>query len=157
NVYINVAEAITRGADVELSYARPINLVGGQDETLALRVFANYLEEVSFGFSGAEVLNQAGELECPAWLATGPLSYNRGPFSFTWQTRFRDSTTRNMLWEEGVDIEDNSVSGRTYTNLNLSYDFEWGSTTAQAYFYVGNLFDEDPPMVANGIGGTSGR
>jgi outer membrane receptor protein involved in Fe transport len=24
------------------------------------------------------------------------------------------------------------------------------------YFYVGNLFDKDPPLVASGVGGTSG-
>lgn len=157
NVYVNVSEAITRGADLEVSYARPVNIVGGQDESIAFRFFANYLEEVSFAFAGVEPLNQAGELDYPEWLTTASISYNRGPFSVMWQTRYRDSTIRNLLWQEGVDIEDNNVSGRTYTNLNMSYDFTWGSTDAQAYFYVGNLFDEDPPLIAGGIGGTSGR
>jgi len=39
----------------------------------------------------------------------------------------------------------------------LAYDFEWGSTDAKAYFYVGNLFDEDPPIMAGGVSGRSGR
>jgi iron complex outermembrane receptor protein len=103
------------------------------------------------------VQNLAGELDYPEWLATGSFTYNRGPFSMTWQTRYRDSTTRDYDWVEGVDIEDNSVSARTYTNLNLSYSFDWSRTNARAYLYVGNLFDEDPPLVAGGVGGTSGQ
>lgn len=157
NVYVNVAEAITRGADLEVSYARPVSIVGGDAESIAFRFFANYLDEVSFGFAGVEPVNEAGSLEYPEWLSTAQFVYSRGPFSMMLQTRYRDATIRNELWVEGVDIEDNSVPSRTYTNLNLSYDFEWGGTNAQAYFYVGNLFDEDPPMVAGGIGGTSGR
>ncbi|HEX7079856.1 MAG TPA: TonB-dependent receptor [Gammaproteobacteria bacterium] len=157
DIFVNVAEAVTRGADLEVSYARPIEFIGGNDESIQLRLFANYLDEVSFAFAGVEPLNQAGELEYPQWLATASLTYNRGPFSLTWQTRYRDSTVRNMLWVEGIDIEDNGVPSRAYTNVNLSYDFEWGGTQAQAYFYIGNLFDKDPPMVAGGVGGTSGR
>jgi len=156
NIFINVSEAITRGADFEVSYARPINIVGGNDESIGIRFFANYLDEVSFAFAGVEPLNQAGELQYPEWLATGSFTYNRGPFSLSWQTRFRDSTVRNMLWVDGVDIADNKVPGRTYTNLNLSYDFTWGDTEANAYFYVGNLFDKDPPLLAGGVGGTTG-
>lgn len=157
NVFINVSEAVTRGADLEISYSRPINIVGGNDESIQFRFFANYLDEVSFQFAGAPVQNLAGEIEYPEWLTTGSFTYNRGPLSATWQTRFRASTIRDLDWVEGIDIEDNSVSGRTYTNLNLAYDFEWGSTNAQAYFYVGNLFDEDPPLVAGSVGGLSGR
>lgn len=156
NIYINVAEAITRGADFELSYARPITLVGGNAESIGFRFFANYLDEVSFAFTGVEPVNQAGELQYPKWLATGSFTYNRGPFSMTWQTRYRDSTVRNVLWVEGVDIENNRVPSRTYTNLNLSYDFSLGDMDARAYFYIGNLFDKDPPMVASGVGGTTG-
>ena len=80
----------------------------------------------------------------------------KGPFNFNWQTRYRDATIREMLWTEGIDIEDNDVSGRTYTNVNLSYDFEWSSATGQAYFYVGNLFDKEPPLVPSAVGATSG-
>lgn len=156
NVFINIAEATTKGADLEVSYTRPIKIVGGNDESIQFRLFANYLDEVSFAFAGVEPLNQAGEMEYPEWLATGSFTYNRGPFRMTWQTRYRDSTVRNKLWVEGVDIEDNGIPSRAYTNLNMSYDFTWGRTNAQAYFYIGNLFDKEPPLIAGGIGGTSG-
>jgi iron complex outermembrane receptor protein len=157
DVFINVAEAVTRGVDLEVIYARPIEIVGGSDESIAFRFFANYLDEVSFQFAGAPTQNLAGELLYPEWLLNGSFTYNRGPFSLTWQTRMRDSTVRDLDWVEGIDIEDNSAPGRTYTNLTMSYDFDWNQNTAQAYFYVGNLFDEDPPLLAGAVGGTSGR
>src|SRR5690606_6725302 len=94
NVCVSVSEAVTRGVDFELSYARPIRIGGGNDESIALRFFANYLDEVSFAFAGVEPVNQAGELQYPEWLATGSFAYNRGPFHLTWQTRYRDSTIR---------------------------------------------------------------
>jgi iron complex outermembrane recepter protein len=157
DIYVNVSEAITRGADIEVSYARPITIIGGQDESIGFRLFANYLDEVSFQFAGAPTLNLAGELDYPEWLLTAMFNYNRGPFSMSWQTRWRDSTIRDVDWVEGIDIADNSVGGRAYTNLNLSYDFQWGRNDARAYVYVGNLFDKDPPLVAGGVGGTSGQ
>jgi outer membrane receptor protein involved in Fe transport len=155
NVFINIAETKTSGIDIETSYRKDMRIFGG-DESIALRFFANYLDEVSSQFVGVAPLNEAGELGYPQWLATGSFTYTNGPFRFNWQTRYRDATIREMLYTEGIDIEDNDVSGRTYTNLNLSYDLEWGAATGQAYFYVGNLFDKEPPLVPQAVGATSG-
>jgi len=156
DVFINVSEAVTRGVDLELIYARPIRLTGSGDESISFRIFANYLDEVSSQFAGAPVQNLAGELLYPEWLLNGTFTYQRGPFRMTWQTRYRDGTIRDLDWVEGIDIEDNSVPDRAYTNLNLSYDFDLRGNQAQAYFYVGNLFDKDPPLLAGAVGGTSG-
>jgi outer membrane receptor protein involved in Fe transport len=155
NVFINIAETKTSGVDIEASYRRDMRIFGG-DESIGIRFFANYLDEVSSQFVGVVPLNEAGELAYPKWLATGSFTYTNGPFRFNWQTRYRDATIREMLWTEGIDIEDNSVAGRTYTNVNLSYDLDWGSATGQAYFYVGNLFDKDPPMLPGAVGATTG-
>jgi hypothetical protein len=156
NVFINIAETKTSGVDIETSWRKDMRIFGGGDESIGLRFFANYLDEVSSQFVGVVPLNEAGELAYPEWLATGTFTYTNGPFRFNWQTRFRDATIREVLWTEGVDIEDNDISGRTYTNLNLSYDLQWGAATGEAYFYVGNLFDKDPPMVPGAVGATTG-
>jgi outer membrane receptor protein involved in Fe transport len=155
NVYINIAKTTTRGVDIETSYRKRIKIFGG-NESIAIRFFANYLDEVSSAFVGVEPLNEAGELAYPKWLTTASFTYANGPFRFNWQTRYRDATIREMLYTEGVDIEDNDVSGRTYTNLNLSYDLMWGSRIGQLNFYVGNLFDKDPPLMPGGVSGTTG-
>jgi iron complex outermembrane recepter protein len=154
NIFINIAETVTRGVDIEASYRKRMKIFGG-NESVAFRFFANYLDEVSSAFVGVAPLNQAGELAYPKWLLTGSFTYSNGPFHFNWQTRYRDSTIRNLLYTEGTDIENNHVSGRTYTNLNLSYDLDWGKTSGQLYFYVGNLFDKDPPLVPGGVSGTT--
>jgi len=156
NLFINLAETHTSGIDIEASYAKDIRIFGGGNEQISLRFFANYLDEVSVQLAGVAPLNEAGEIGNPQWLTTGTFGYTNGPFRFSWQTRYRDATIREMLWKEGIDIEDNDVSGRTYTNLNLSYDVEWGAGSGNVYLYVGNLFDKDPPMVPGAVGATTG-
>jgi iron complex outermembrane recepter protein len=156
NVFINIAETKTSGVDLETSWRKNMRIFGGGDEQISVRFFANYLDEVSQQFVGVTPINESGEIGNPQWLATGTFAYTNGPFRFSWQTRYRDATIRDVLWREGIEVEDNSVSGRTYTNLNLSYDLEWGSATGQGYFYVGNLFDKDPPLVPTAVGATTG-
>jgi outer membrane receptor protein involved in Fe transport len=155
NVFINIAETVTSGVDFEASYRNQVKIFGG-DESIAVRFFANYLDEISSAFVGVAPLNEVGELAYPEWLATASFTYSNGPFSFNWQTRYRDATIREVLFTEGIEIEDNSVSGETITNLNLSYDIEWGDTTGQLYFFAGNLFDKDPPRIPGGVSGTVG-
>jgi iron complex outermembrane receptor protein len=157
NLYINVAETTTSGVDLEASYRQQINLLGGNDESIAIRVFGNYLDEVTSAFVGERVINEAGEMNYSKWLATASLTYANGPFSVNFQTRYIGKSIRDVLWVEGVDIEDNSVASRLYTNMNLAYDFEFGDGySGEAYLYVGNLFDKDPPLVPGGIGLTTG-
>lgn len=152
NLYINIAETVTRGVDLEASYQRQVNWFRNGSETFGLRLFANYLSEVSTTFVGVAPIDRAGELQFPEWLATASFSYSNGPFRMNWQTRYRDKTIRDVQWTEGVHIVDNSVASRTYTNLNLSYNFDWAGSSSQLYFYVGNLFDKDPPLVPGAVG-----
>jgi outer membrane receptor protein involved in Fe transport len=157
NLYINVAETTTAGVDLEASYRQQIDLLGGSGESIAVRVFGNYLDEVTSAFVGERVINEAGEINYSKWLATASLTYANGPFSVNFQTRYIGKSIRDVLWVEGIDIEDNSVDSRLYTNMNLAYDFEFGDGhSGEAYFYVGNLFDKDPPLVPGGIGVTTG-
>lgn len=157
NLYINVAETTTAGVDLEASYRQQVDLLGGGDEAVTIRMFANYLDEVTSAFVGERVINDAGEINYSKWLATASLAYANGPFSASFQTRFIGKSVRDVLWVEGIDIEDNDIDSITYTNMNLAYDFEWaGGSSAQVYLYVGNLFDKDPPLVPGGIGLTTG-
>ena len=69
NVFINIAETKTSGIDIETSWRKDLRIFGG-DESIGLRFFANYLDEVSSQFVGVAPLNEAGELAYPEWLAT---------------------------------------------------------------------------------------
>ena len=161
NLFINVAETHTAGIDFEASYNRQVDWLGGGGENIVLRFFANYLDEASSAFVGEAQLDRMGETSAlydfPQRLANLSFTYGNGPFAFNIQTRYRSETVRDVTWIEGIDIEDNSVGSRAYTNMNVAYDFEWSNAnSAQLYFYVGNLFDKDPPNIPGGIGATSG-
>jgi outer membrane receptor protein involved in Fe transport len=160
NLFINVAETHTSGLDFEASYNRQVDWFGGGAERMSVRLFANYLDEASSAFVGEPSLDRAGETSAlydfPRELANVSFIYGNGPFTFNLQTRYRSKTVRDVTWVEGIDIQDNSVGSRAYTNMNLSYDFDWSENQAQIYFYVGNLFDKDPPNIPGGLGSTSG-
>ncbi len=160
NLFINVAETHTAGVDFEASYNRQVDWFGGAGERIGVRFFANYLDEASSAFVGELQLDRVGETSAlydfPRRLANVAFTYGTGPFSFNLQTRYRSETVRDVTWIEGIDIEDNSVGSRSYTNFNFAYDFEWSDNTAQVYLYVGNLFDKDPPLIPGGLGATSG-
>ena len=160
NLFINMAETHTAGVDFEASYNRQVDWFGGGAERMSVRFFANYLDEASSAFVGEPALDRAGETsmlyDYPTRLANVAFTYGNGPFTFNMQTRYRSATVREVTWIEGIDIQDNSVGSRAYTNMNLAYDFDWNDNTAQVYFYVGNLFDKDPPNIPGGLGATSG-
>lgn len=155
NLYINIAETVTRGVDVEASYTRDVAWFRRDgSETFGVRLFANYLDEVGTYFADTAPLNEAGQIDYPEWLLNASFTYRNGPFSMNWQTRYRDETVRDKLWVESVHIQDNSVASRTYTNVNLSYDFDWAGNTSRLFFHVSNLFDKDPPLVPSAVSAT---
>ena len=157
NLFINVAQTKTSGADIEASYKRAVTLFGGSGEAISFRIFGNYLEKVSSAFVGETVINRRGEANFSKWLGTASLGYSNGDFKANIQTRYIGDSVRDRTWREGIDIADNSVPSIIYTNLNLSYDFEWSDKkTGQAYLYVGNLLDKAPPLAPGGVGLTTG-
>jgi iron complex outermembrane receptor protein len=152
NLFINTAEARTRGVDLELSYARPVALFGG-NERIRARLLASYIKELSTTQAGAAKVDRAGQTGlqggAPDWQGTFSLSYDRGPLSATVQERYISSGTYDATFVQGVDIDDNTVASAAYTNLEVSYKGEMsGRSTWQTYLNVTNLFDKDPPLVA---------
>ncbi|HEU4619688.1 MAG TPA: TonB-dependent receptor [Gammaproteobacteria bacterium] len=156
DAFINVAEAHTKGVDVELGYRRPVRMFGGGNESISIRGFANYLGEVSSQLPGEPKLDLAGQRDYPEWLGTGSIEYRNGPFSIYWQTRYIGSSVRDVNWVSGIDIDNNRVESVMYSNLDLSYDFDYGSGDGEAFLYVGNVFDNKPPLTPGAISGTTG-
>jgi len=139
NTYLNIAEARTRGVDLEATYRLPLGL--------RLRALVSYVAEASITNPGAPKLDRAGQNDtAPEWNALASISYDRGPFSFTWTQRYIGSGVRNVDWVTGVDIDDNRVPARSYTNLRMSYDAD----AYEIYMNVQNLFDREPPRLVGG-------
>jgi outer membrane receptor protein involved in Fe transport len=156
NVFINIAQAKTRGIDIETFYNRPITLFGG-NETLRVRAFATYVAENStIAQAGAPKIDRAGQTGpagagggnngAPDWQANVSLGYSNGGFSASIQERYISSGMYNSTYT-AADINDNTVDAAYYTNLRLGFESELNNGTGyEIYANVTNLFDADPPL-----------
>ncbi|MCC6201371.1 MAG: TonB-dependent receptor [Gammaproteobacteria bacterium] len=150
NVFLNVAWARVRGVDLEVAYQRPMHLFGAAGEQLDVRLFASHLAENSFQMRGVAKRDDAGTTHLPRWTATAILGYRGGPFTAALSGRFIDA---RVQFSDPVAIanqlDDNTVAAVLYTNLQLAWEFGASRGRPKVFLHVTNLFDRDPPVVAN--------
>ena len=152
--YLNFDQASAEGVDLELSYSTDVDFFGTGDESLAFRLIAGKLNERSDilndgtrnEFAGS--LNGPGPTALPDITANLTAIYRAGPWSIQLQERYIDETLLRWDWEEGVDVDDNTVDAMTWTNLRVGLD---GDTVNGAGWSVAlniqNLFDDHPPII----------
>jgi len=149
NIYLNIDAFRTRGIDFEMQYNTPISLFGG-DENLVLRGFATRMLELARTVPGGVKTDTLGQTGwgggAPKWQVNASANYRNGPFSVYVQERYIGSGIKRESWEEGVDVDNNRVPSRFYTNLRLAYDFDTGGGSWTAFANVTNLFDQAPPF-----------
>jgi iron complex outermembrane recepter protein len=146
NLVLNVAEARSRGLDIEASWRSRIHLLGG-DESLALRLFANRsLESSTTGISGTRV-DRSGQTGLgggtPRWQTNMSVAYLRPPWQISLQSRFVSSG----LYDTNLSsdsINDNTVSSVIYTNLRITREALFDNRFS-VYVQASNLFDRNPP------------
>jgi outer membrane receptor protein involved in Fe transport len=150
NGYVNVNQARVKGMDFEASYRAEPDFFNGTDESLTLRMLAGFIKERSDTPLGGTALDVAGALGSPDVTGNATLSYSVGPYNVRLQQRYITSTTRDIRWKEGVDVDDNSVASGNYTNMQVGYTTEReDGSTWRISLNVTNLFDRSPPVVAN--------
>ncbi|MDT8397804.1 MAG: TonB-dependent receptor [Pseudomonadales bacterium] len=153
NTFLNINKAEVKGVDVEMAYNTDVNLFGGGAEALRWRFFATWLDENSTTNLGAPKRDGAGETglgSLPEFKITSSITYRNGPVNIFLQERWIDSGKLDIDEVEGIDINDNTVRGAFYTDLNLSYTIDLtNGGTWEIYGNLNNLFDENPPVVAN--------
>jgi hypothetical protein len=79
-----------------------------------------------------------------------------------WQQRYIPETVLNVTWLQWqpgivlptpgtITVDDNTVEGQTVTDLTFSYDASVRNADARwgLSFSVSNLFDSDPPVIAD--------
>jgi iron complex outermembrane receptor protein len=164
NIHQNINSAAGRGVDVELSYARSIDLLGHGPETLRARVFGARMLENSTTNLGAAKVDRAGQtgigIGLPEYSVTANLLYTNGPFGGFLQARYIDSGVRDVTQVQGVRIDNNEIDSVVYTDLRLSYTWETnGGAKTEFFANALNLFDEDPPVVPSfdAFSGASGQ
>jgi len=165
NVFLNIDRAKVRGLDYELLFNTEPNFAANRSESLTFRFLAGRLLEDSTtsrtatgGFATTDNSNRFDE---PDFEALASVRYQIGAFGVAWQQRYIPETVLNVQWLEWypgivlptpgtITVDDNTVEGQTVTDLTFSYDASvrnadsrWGLS-----FAISNLFDSDPPVVA---------
>jgi iron complex outermembrane receptor protein len=98
-------------------------------------------------------VNRAGEIgtgtSSPRWRGALSASYMRGPWTFFGQARHVDRGAYDNTFG-ATAIADNEISSRTYVDATVQYQFDFPSfDRLQIFGRVTNLFDKDPPVLAN--------
>jgi iron complex outermembrane recepter protein len=157
NVNLNVAQARTRGIDIEARYLTETNFFDSLNENASIRLFAGKLIENSV--TAAAYRDDLGSPLSPEWTATATMGYNVGPYGIRLIQRYFDSTLNNVLWVEGVDVDRNRIGSQSTTNMVFSYMGETSNgANWSVNFNVTNLFNRNPPITPsqNQRGGQQG-
>jgi hypothetical protein len=158
--YLNLDQAYVQGIDFEVDYSRDVNWTGMANESFSLRLLGGRLEHRINTVLGGAPDELAGATVgtvvatgYPELTANVTATYTFGAWSVQLQERYLDSVKLNRDWVEGVDIDDNSVQSKAWTNLVLRYgrDVPTGGRWSLA-FNVQNLFDDDPPVIPGASG-----
>ena len=147
--YLNLDRSMARGVDFEIDYSRDVNFFASQDESLSIRVLGGRLLERTSTVVGGTPAEFAGTRGYPDMSANATLTYRVNKWTVQLQERYLDEVNLNRLWTEGIDVDDNTISSRAWTNLVLGYGGEMRERGSwRITLNVQNLFDKDPPIIA---------
>jgi hypothetical protein len=159
--YLNLNQAYVQGIDFEIAYNRDVDWLRSPNESFSVRALGGKLENRRNTVEGSVPDEFAGSLfgpsAYPELTANVTASYRFGPWSVQVQERYIDSVKLDRNWVEGVDIDDNTIQSKSWTNLVLGYSHEMQSGSSwRLTFNVQNLFDDDPPIIPATGGGRFG-
>jgi len=147
DINLNVAAGVTSGIDIEARYDMEPDFFDGETENLRFRLFAGKMLENSITTSVYR--DDLGSQQSPEWTVTATMGYNVGPYGVTLVGRHYDSTLINILWREGIEVDDNVIASQTVANMVLSYTGETATGgNWVASFNINNILDRDPPVIA---------
>ena len=141
---LNLDSIATSGVDIEASYRTSLGT-----GRLALRGLLNYTDSFVVTTPGAPARDLAGEVgnsSNPRWSGTFTASYSHGPFTLFAQERFISAGKLNVDFVEGINIDDNKVPARFYTDVTGQVTIGDAPGQFQIFATVNNLFNADPPV-----------
>lgn len=160
----NYVRRLVRGIDFDAAYRMPL---GDQGNLTLKGIATRYIEYlVDTGIAGAPALNRVGQnglqSDTPTWIFRGSVNYETPTFSATVVGRgvsagrySSNSTSLSVECTSGCPLstttfptyDNNRVSGLFYADLNLAQRVKMGSSEAQFFFNVTNLFNRWPLLV----------
>lgn len=153
NQNINADMARTSGVDLEVVYNFEPDLFGSERESFSIRALVGYLNENSTTTAAGTKQDLAGSQTRPKYSGVVTGNYTFGPWGLMLQGRYYHKVMNNTTWVEGRDIDDNWISSQTTFNFAASYRGEMSRGMQwRAALNITNLFDREPPIVANTFG-----
>lgn len=160
----NFNRITVRGIDYEARYTLPLaELLDGSTSSLLFRIAAtNYQENtIDNGISipidtvGQNSGTQSGT---PEWIYRGSISFDAPRYTITAVGRGVSSGTYSNInivctttcppsTALAPTIDNNSVSGVFYADLNVTAKIKVGTSDGQLFFNITNLFDRDPILL----------
>lgn len=155
--FINIDREVASGIDLEIAYRTDVEWLGGEPEDFGIRVFLSHLGERSQTNAGANEIDRAGQTgiesstgrayALPDNKLTAQLTYHWGNLSTFLQGRYIDAGTSENNAPSNFTLSDNSVDSVFYTDLNISYEYQFNNGMGlEAFGNITNLFDQDPPV-----------
>jgi len=146
---LNTAATKTSGIDLELGYA--LNVAAGQ---MSFRMLTTYIDKLVTTINNVPT-DRAGQVGAtggvPHWRGNVTAEYRTDKYNAGVLYRYVQGGTYDNTFVEGADINDNSVGGRGYIDLNASYKIAQG---IEVFGKINNLLDADPPATPNIIAQT---
>jgi iron complex outermembrane receptor protein len=154
--YFNQAQATVEGIDLEVGYRMEPDFIGNEEESISVRFLAGYLLERKDIAANGTVTDLTGPASLPDLTANVTTNYRFGPWGVQLQGRFVDSGKLMRTWDEGVQVDDNTIASSTWWNGQLNYNGELESgATWKVGLAVQNLFDRAPPRQPGTNGGST--
>ena len=155
--YININQLKVSGVDLELGYTHPVTIFGGDNESLAARLFGTYLKERSQELAGARSDDAAGDIGAgyPRYRGQATLVYTKGSFKTFLREQYISGGLISRNYELGsttntnnTTIDLNHVPRAYYTDLHFTYSPDTqAAKNLEIYFNIDNLLDKSPPVV----------
>jgi iron complex outermembrane recepter protein len=146
---LNTAATETSGLDVELGYSHDI--AGGR---LAVRMLTTYVDKLVNTINNVPT-DRAGQVGAaggvPHWRGNLSMEFRAQKYNAGILYRYVEGGTYDNTFVEGIDINDNSVSGRSYVDLSGTYKI---TDVIEVFGKINNVFDADPPATPNIIAQT---
>jgi len=145
-VLLNTARTKTSGVDLEVGYS--VDVAGGQ---LAFRMLSTYVDKLVNTINGVPT-DRAGQVGSgagiPHWRGNLGMNYRAAQYDVGLLYRYVQGGKYDNTFVEGIDINDNSVPGCSYIDLNGNYRI---TENFNLFAKVNNLLDKDPPATPNAI------
>ncbi len=156
----NFTKQLVRGIDFDGSY----RLAVGDESAITLRgVATRYIDNIiTTGITGVVPIDtvgaNGGQASTPTWIFRGSVAYTTPTFSATFTGRgisagkyaasgIECSTSCPVSSTQFPTYDNNRVAGLFYADLNLTQKIEVGSSEAEFFFNVTNLFNRWPLLV----------